>query len=49
MDKFYAWFCEVQIVCHGAEPNWLGWIAIAALGWCLLAFVVGFINWLGSI
>lgn len=29
-NNFIAGFCNVEFLCHGGEPNWLGWIVI---GW----------------
>ena len=29
-NNFIAGFCKLEFLCHGGEPNWLGWIA---LGW----------------
>ena len=30
--KFIAGFCKVEFLCHGGEPNWLGWIVIGWVG-----------------
>ena len=40
-DSFINGYCKVEFLCHGGEPNWLGWVVIVFAGLFLLGFVIG--------
>ncbi len=39
-QKFIEGFCKVEFLCHGTEPNWLGWVAIFFGGMSVLGLLI---------
>lgn len=49
-NSFIAGFCKVEFLCHGGEPNWLGWIVIGWVGLVGAALCIAlFVELLGNI